>query len=98
MLRDDEGRGIHFPYSRLGRTRWELADGSPNDPFWASHIADLENHRPFKRFSYLVQVRSGRLVAVWTSGYPVFEIDKFVGYRGTGHFTNVEPWTKQLAG
>ena len=97
VIRDHSGLGIQFPYSPIGRTRWELADGDTEEPFWAAHIADLENRRPFRNFSYLIRIRSGRVVAAWTSGYPRFEDGAFVGYRGTGRFTTLEPWPHEAS-
>jgi hypothetical protein len=98
LIRDDEGRGVAFAYSELGRTRWEVADADPEDLLWKAHIADLNAHRPFSNFSYLVRIRSGRLVRAHTSGRPKFKNNKFVGYSGTGYFTRVTPWIQQIAG
>ena len=98
MIRDDRGRGVIFGYSPIGHTRWELARGDLDDPLWANHVVDLTNRRPFKNFSYLVRIRSGRSVLSWTSGHPVFENGEFVGYRGTGRFTQVQPWPLRAMG
>ena len=32
------------PEQTLGRTRWEIADAAPDDPFWSAHRAMLERH------------------------------------------------------
>jgi hypothetical protein len=98
VIRDDRGRGVIFGYSPIGHTRWELANGDRNEPLWANHVADLVNQRPFRNFSYLVRIRSGRSVLSWTSGYPMIANGEFLGYRGTGRFTQVEPWPTRATG
>ena len=66
----------------LGRTRWELAEASLDDPTWATHNALLQRHAPFDNFIYR---RNAGGEPMWFSvtGRPVFDASgRFAGYRG----------------
>jgi PAS domain S-box-containing protein len=69
----------------LGKTRWEAASADlAKDEFWARHKADLEAHRPFRRFRYVVTTPAGGCLYILSSGGPVFDAQHiFLGYRGT---------------
>ncbi len=76
------------PYkTALGRRRDELPGVDVNDPKWASHLATLESHRPFRDFRYALLREDGAILHISTSGVPIFENGRFLGYRGTG--TNI---------
>jgi PAS domain S-box-containing protein len=77
-----------IPTATLGKTRWQVAGGNPEiDPRWQQHKAELDAHRPFRRFQYSV-ARPAARVYLSVSGKPVFdETGMFCGYRGTA--TNV---------
>ena len=90
ILRDQLGFGVHFPYSPIGRTRWELCNASPDLPFWQAHIATIENREAVNEFSYNVKFRSGRRVRVAISGWPNFRRRHFVGYTGIGRLYNID--------
>ena len=63
----------------VGKTRWELAGASLDDPRWAAHAALLARHEVFRDFEY--ERTPGRWVSV--SGEPVFDAaGRFAGYRG----------------
>jgi transcriptional regulator with XRE-family HTH domain len=97
LIRDDQGRGVVYPYSPIGRTRWELSDGDPNSSFWRAHVADLDAHRPFHNFRYSFVSRGGRPISVVTNGRPNFVHGTFVGYSGTGRFLSMETDHRQVA-
>lgn len=69
----------------LGRTRRELAgDDACDAADWATHLADLEAHRPFRNFRYWLNVptQSPRYLSI--SGRPILDAKgDFLGYRGT---------------
>ncbi len=69
----------------VGRTCWELAGADPEkDEAWRAHKADLEAHRPFRNFRFIVGAANGSELHFRVSGKPVFdETGKFIGYRGT---------------
>ncbi len=98
VLRDDLGRGVLYPYSPIGRTRWELSDGDPDDVFWRAHIADLDARRPFRNFRYPITTRSGRFVWVISTGHPEFEGGAFSGYSGFARFLSIAREVQQAAG
>ncbi len=97
-LRDDQGRGVVYAYSPVGRTRWELSDGNPDDPIWRAHIADLEARRSFKNYRYPLITRAGRFVWVITTGHPRFEGEAFAGYSGLARFLSIAREVQQAAG
>ena len=61
----------------LGRTRWELADGSPDtDPIWTEYKRTLDAHEPFRNFEYSVRSQdSGEFCRLSVSGAPIFDDD-----------------------
>ena len=70
----------------VGKTRWELAGADPEcDEVWRKHKADLDAHRPFRRFRYRITTPAGNHVYYAVSGKPHFDASgRFEGYRGTG--------------
>ena len=73
------------PEGVYGKTRWELAGASlEDDDDWREHKADLDAHRPFRRFRYTAATPGGRPLFFSVSGKPIFdEHNNFLGYRGT---------------
>lgn len=69
----------------LGKTPWELPFVGVSEEQWARHRADIEAHRPFRKFEYALRTRYGGLMHVSASGEPIFdERGIFKGYRGIG--------------
>jgi PAS domain S-box-containing protein len=79
-----------------GKTRWELAHGDPaREENWRRHKADLDAHRPFRRFRYTITAAAGEVRHFAASGKPVFGASgDFLGYRGTA--TNETPMVEAL--
>ncbi len=75
------------PDAFLGKTRQELFSPGEDQVKWQVHMTDLRNRRPFRDFQYGMPCPDGSIIHVRISGTPVFEADKFVGYRGTA--TNI---------
>lgn len=74
------------PSGFLGRTRWELAGGDPeNDPLWRRHRDDMLNQRAFRDFLYKAWMPGYKSAQWWrVNGAPmVDENGRFLGYRGT---------------
>jgi PAS domain S-box-containing protein len=69
----------------VGKTRWEMARGNPDkDPHWRAHKADLDAHRPFRNFRFMIAKDEAGELHFRVSGKPVFdETGRFLGYRGT---------------
>ena len=72
------------PDMTIGKTRWEVAGIDPaQDELWRRHKADLDAHRPFRKFRYS-RPAEGAVFHFVVSGKPVFDADgTFRGYRGT---------------
>ncbi|WP_300454417.1 ATP-binding protein [Accumulibacter sp.] len=70
----------------IGRRRPELAIPEMVDPaLWAAHLDDLEHHRPFRDFEYVLRGIDGEPRWLRISAKPVFAADgSFRGYRGIG--------------
>lgn len=70
----------------IGRTRWQVFNGDPDtDPLWAAHRADLDAHRPFRRFRCPYVTPDGKTRALSISGKPEFDAaGRFLGYQGIG--------------
>jgi PAS domain S-box-containing protein len=70
----------------LGRTRWDLA-GDQDQEKWNQHRKMLEDHQPFRDFTYQSNIAddSGEIRSFKISGVPVYDDrSRFAGYRGTG--------------
>jgi len=74
--------------SIIGKTRDELSKTpfiDADTEIWARHMEDLNGHRPFNDFSYVVHLPSGDRCHVNLNGRPYFDVNNdFQGYRGTG--------------
>ncbi len=87
VLNTDDRRKSNVGQSRvLWRTRWELAGVA--DPqahsVWRDHLADLEAHRPFRKFEYSTLDDDGVPTHLEVSGAPIYDDQgTFRGYRGT---------------
>ena len=69
----------------IGKHREELGDLSIEAEKWEQHLADLAARRPFRDFTYKMQLPDGKPRYMRVSGQPVFdETGAFRGYRGTG--------------
>jgi len=69
----------------VGRRRRELNPDGTTEEAWARHEADLDAHRPFRGFEYLM--RRGPRGPLWVSasGMPRFDAKGlFIGYHGVG--------------
>jgi len=66
----------------LGRTRWQI-NGLICDPGrMAAHRAELDARQPFRDFEYGIRSPDGSVRCFVTSGAPVFERGRFLGYVG----------------
>jgi len=75
------------PADLIGSSRIEILESSAdvNDPTVRAHIEDLEAHRPFRDFVYLLPHPNGDRRHIRVSGTPLHdEAGIFLGYRGTG--------------
>ncbi|MEW6513602.1 MAG: CHASE domain-containing protein [Pseudomonadota bacterium] len=67
----------------LGLQRWDLPiELTPEQ--WAEHKALLHAHQPFRNMEYRIRRPDGSYSWFENSGVPIFENDRFVGYRGIG--------------
>ncbi len=84
---DKDGRPVP---AMLGKTRWQLAGANPEtDALWRQHKAELDAHRPFRRFRYHRTAPDGTQLYFSVSGKPIFdESGRFAGYRGTADYEN----------
>jgi PAS domain S-box/diguanylate cyclase (GGDEF) domain len=89
---EDAAERIGFPYVLLvGKTRREIGAADEDLEKWARHLADLDAHRPFRKFRYRACTPDGEIVYLEVSGVPVFGEDgTFRGYRGSGCNVTVE--------
>ncbi|MGE0500869.1 MAG: PAS-domain containing protein [Rhizobiaceae bacterium] len=88
------------PATVIGRSRFEfLKNVARTDESAASHLDDLEAHRPFTDFIY--ESAEARREARWVSisGIPLFTTEgAFTGYRGVGrNVTGIAAATEELA-
>jgi hypothetical protein len=83
----------------IGKTRWELVGIDPDsDEPWRQHRADLEAHRPFRQFCYVVSGSSGSEHFLSVSGKPLFNANgEFRGYRGTASNMTEVVWARRRA-
>jgi signal transduction histidine kinase/ActR/RegA family two-component response regulator len=96
-VRDSEIPLISLP-SDVGRTRWDLADGTMNPDRWYLHKADLAANRPFRDFRWERIRTNGTRCYLSTSGDPIFdERGGFLGYHGTGRDITSEVVAKDRA-
>lgn len=76
------------PEDVMGKTRRDLVARSSmgdNPDQWTEHFADLDAHRPFRDFQYLMRGKGGCEVFIRVNGTPHYdENGDFIGYRGTG--------------
>jgi len=78
------GSALPLDNRPIGRTRWDLAGATADDPPWRAHVADLDAHRAFRDFAFTVEGDGGRTHHLVASGRPQFDGDgRFQGYRGT---------------
>jgi len=69
----------------IGKNRYDLSAELVDRPKWQQHMNDLENHRPFRNFTYDIYRPAGGPRTISLNGEPVFdENGKFTGFRGTG--------------
>jgi len=72
------------PAPFIGRTRWDEPARNLTEADWARHKAQLARHEPFFDFEMERAGPDGNSVWLSVTGEPVFEGDKFRGYRGVG--------------
>lgn len=73
------------PAWHYGKTRQDLLNDDYDHDLWDAHLQDLQEHKPFRDFTYY-RVGEG-IKSIWlsTSGVPIFNTNgSFKGYRGTG--------------
>ena len=69
----------------VGKTRWEIDDGTVSPEQWAAHRRQLEAREIFRDFEYKRVSRDGQVRWASVSGRPIFDRDgRFRGYRGIG--------------
>lgn len=69
----------------IGKKREEFASAPVHELKWKRHLSDLARRRPFKDFTYAVDLAKGGLTHIRINGKPIFdEGGSFLGYRGTG--------------
>ena len=77
-----EQTGLHAQ-QYVGKTRWDYdAVAVSDDGSWDRHKALLEARQPFADFVFRRFDRNGEMQYISTSGQPVFDRERFVGYRG----------------
>jgi two-component system sensor histidine kinase/response regulator len=68
----------------LGRTRPELMRGKVPDALVDEHQRMLDEHRPFRDFTYPITLTDGNPRIFSVAGIPIFDAEGiFLGYRGT---------------
>jgi PAS domain S-box-containing protein len=74
-----EGEGV------IGKRRGEyFRIFAVDDPGWKKHLEDLDNHRPFRAFTFSGVYPDGTVFHRVSSGVPKFDAEgRFLGYRGT---------------
>jgi len=73
------GRGI------IGKHPWGVPSASPDQAGWATHMAVLNSHLPFRDFEFARVMPDGGTRYFSVSGEPRFDAaGAFVGYRGIG--------------
>jgi len=74
----------HSAYDAIGDSRLELFEKRVSQTEEVKdHIRDIEAHRPFSNFVYLLETIQGRAIWICTNGTPSFSEDgTFQGYRG----------------
>jgi len=72
----------------IGKNRAELVGPeklAASPELWQPHLDDLENHRPFRNFEYVLDAPNGKQTHISLCATPVFgEEGEFSGYRGSG--------------
>lgn len=68
----------------LGVTREENGNPGASQEVWQQQLSDLKAHRPFKNFEHPRTKADGSVVWLSINGIPVFDGNRFVGYRGVG--------------
>ena len=87
------------PNRLLGHTRDEVFASMEDQDKWRKHVADLENHRPFKDLEVTwVHPDDGTIHIFRNSAKPIFnEAGSFTGYRGVvRNVTEAYNLSKQL--
>lgn len=93
----EEIAGVN-PKELLGVTRWEAGTTKMTTEEWAPHIKELNSHKPFRDFRFILHRKNGELRHISISGVPVFHEDgSFKGYRGAGSDISEQIETSQRA-
>jgi len=72
-------------FPMIGKKRWEQNYINMTADDWATHLAALEAHKPFRDMELCRLDESGKKVWISISGEPVFDPSgAFKGYRGVG--------------
>jgi diguanylate cyclase (GGDEF)-like protein len=85
------------PQHYLGTARWDH-DAVPvgDDGSWNRHKAQLEARQPFADFVFRRVDPQGELRYISTSGQPVFDRERFTGYRGVAKDITASMRAEQL--
>ena len=68
----------------LGVTREENGNPGATEEDWEQHLRNLHSRRPFRNFVHPRTKPDGSVVWLSINGKPVFQNDRFLGFRGTG--------------
>ncbi|HRP73981.1 MAG TPA: PAS domain S-box protein [Rhodocyclaceae bacterium] len=84
------------PSALIGKTRQEIMDPADVDAKWEAHLADLEQHLPFRDFEYQIRLPNGTSQFIRISGTPIFDdAGSFLCYRGVGRNISSEVEARQ---
>ena len=78
-----EAAGIK-PEHCIGASRRDLQTGIQQDAVWDEYARIIAAREPFRDFTFTSSRPDGSTYPISISGVPVFEGDRFMGYRGMG--------------
>lgn len=78
-----EAAGIK-PEQCIGRSRQEMQTGVRQDAVWREYARIVTAHEQFRDYTFTSRAPDGATYPISISGVPVFEGDRFMGYRGAG--------------
>ncbi|MAO56305.1 MAG: hypothetical protein CMM61_11485 [Rhodospirillaceae bacterium] len=78
-----EAAGIK-PEHCIGASRRDLQTGIQQDAVWNEYARIVAAREPFRDFTFTSSAPDGSTYPISISGVPVFEGDRFMGYRGMG--------------
>jgi|GEM_PF-6744465 len=72
------------PETLIGKTRWDITS-DPDAPDLTECRRKVEQHLPFRGIRYEIRLDGSIPRQAEVAGEPVFDDDRFVGYRGIAH-------------